>query len=732
MYHYDVSLYQHYESYPIYTADTLPEMNFFYHDDRLLKSLKRDKNLYYNISSAFDIETSIFEYHFIKEKDIYVLDEKYINDSTAMFINTPFSFMYHWQFAVNGCVIVGRTWEEFQFFVKKLVADLELSLDKRVIIYVHNLSYEFQFIYRFFTWHKIMARKPHKVMKAITEDGIEFRCSYFLSNRSLKSFCDSSKLCVHGKLKGALDYSKVRYYDTDMTLEEFRYCTHDVLGLCECIDTLMLDDNLDQIPLTKTGFVRRDCRLQVLANKKNWELLKKSELTSEEYIMAKNAFRGGDTHANRMYAGKVVHDVFSYDITSSYPFVIMTETFPTGRGKEVIVDSNEKLYKYINDYYAIVTIELFDIQCKEDIAMPYIDIAHCKERHGIVEDNGRVYKADYVCLTCTSVDLNIIFEEYESKMTYHVRKMYIYEKTYLPYELRHSVYSYFEKKTIIDPDLDPYNYLKSKNDLNGIFGMMVTAIDQDDVIFLEETGEWGINKNQTLEECLNRYYNSRNSFLSYLWGVFITAFARRNLHKLLRLVKMDAVYVDTDCIKFIGDHNRKYFEDENKRIMNMIKTLDLPPCARNLKGELKVMGLWDYEGMYRDFKSLGAKKYCLTNVKDKYKEVLEDGTEVHYPYVITVSGMNKEKASKQIMNIYDDFKIGKVYHDVGRTVSFFNNNDIQLIEAEGRTFTITPNIGVVDTTYTMGISETYSKMVYDNLMLDEQEYIGVKYKKRGK
>ena len=84
---------------------------------------------YYNIPAAFDIETS----------SLYDRGNK-------------FATMYIWQFGLNGLVIYGRTWAEFVYLLDALAIKLKLHQGRRLVIYVHNLSYEFQFMRKHIKW----------------------------------------------------------------------------------------------------------------------------------------------------------------------------------------------------------------------------------------------------------------------------------------------------------------------------------------------------------------------------------------------------------------------------------------------------------------------------------------------------------------------------------------------------------------------------------------------------
>ena len=136
-----------------YTVDNMPEIDFY----SLPICRKKGKHCktYYNISCTFDIET------------------------TNVSHETPYAFMYHWQFCFNNqYVIFGRTWEEYKQLLAYFAEKLELTETKRLVIYVHNLAFEFQFLWsQLDNISEVFARKPRKIMKFYS-GGFEYRCSY--------------------------------------------------------------------------------------------------------------------------------------------------------------------------------------------------------------------------------------------------------------------------------------------------------------------------------------------------------------------------------------------------------------------------------------------------------------------------------------------------------------------------------------------------------------------------
>ncbi len=133
---------------------------------------------YYNIPISFDIETTSF---YRDETGTQYTYEQYkkLNEGRASKVKLEkVATMYVWQFGINGNVIVGRTWDEFVNVMQRFRDVLELDEKHRAVVFVHNLSYEFQFIRGLFEWEKVFSIDLRKPIYAITKGYIEFRCSY--------------------------------------------------------------------------------------------------------------------------------------------------------------------------------------------------------------------------------------------------------------------------------------------------------------------------------------------------------------------------------------------------------------------------------------------------------------------------------------------------------------------------------------------------------------------------
>ena len=239
------------------------------------------KRYYYNKACAFDIET------------------------TSTIINgTKCAFMYVWMLGIDGYCIVGRTWEEFMWCVDKICEFCGLQGDVLLPIYVHNLSYEMQFIKDRFEWTYILALDERKPIYCRAKCGIEFRCSYRLSGYNLEKVGENLQKYKVSKMVGDLDYEKVRHSKTPLTKEELGYCVHDVLVVMayiqECIDQ---EGSVNYIPSTKTGYVRRYVKRECIGTSKHRNyryrnMIRYLTLEPDEYLQLRECFQGGFTHAS--------------------------------------------------------------------------------------------------------------------------------------------------------------------------------------------------------------------------------------------------------------------------------------------------------------------------------------------------------------------------------------------------------------------------------------------------
>lgn len=672
-------------SYPFYSIiddrQELQELIAPYRYQFSWRSKGMDKDrAYLNVPCSFDIEST--SYNFGTEDD-----------------PSWDGFMYVWQFALDDIAIYGRRWEEFQELLKSLVKWLDLKEYKRLPIYAHFASFEFQFIRNFINVEKVFAKKERVILTADFNNAFQLRCSYALSNMGLAKAIDSTPNAIFKKQSGDdYDYSVVRTPDTELTNEEWTYCLCDVLGLNEYLRNVMIEENMANIPMTSTGFLRRDVRKAVKKNPNNDKEIKALALSPKLYVLCKTARRGGNCHASAYYANIEVENVHSKDRKSSYPAEMeIADNYPITGFREIRA-TEDNLLTAVNEYASLIDLTLFDVELKAPTPIPYIAIAKCTHLEFNVEklvDNGRLVNAKSASMVITEVDYKIIKSQYIFSGVL-INSIHIAKRGHLNREFRELLLDYFRTKCKMESG-DQYLYNKFKNKINAFYGMMLTDICNSLILYTPQCEDLWTKQQPDIEASLNRYYGSKNSFLSYQHGLWVVANARYSHQLGIDAVGMDCIYGDTDSVKYIENHD-KDFDRLNKEWLDRVYNNDIVPVVKIGEKEF-TLGKWETEKDAQSFKTLGAKKYCgIYNGKLK----------------ITVAGLSKDKGAKYLskhggIDAFDiDTEIPPGFS--GRTASHYIDRDKPIqITVNGCTFTTGSSIAVENVSYTFGVSPDYLK-----------------------
>lgn len=626
---------------------------------------------YKNLVAAFDIETTRLE-------------------------DVEQSIMYIWQIDIeNQFVIYGRTWDDYRYFLSEIETVLNTSV--HLILYVHNLAYEFQFLSGVFYFKKddVFAIDSRRPLYVRWDNHIEYRCSYIHSNMSLEKFCQSVGAPIT-KGTGLLDYDKKRFPWTQLSSTELEYCVRDVSSLVSAIKIEMKKDGdtLATIPLTSTGYVRREFKKALQPHRK---MIRKMFPDSELYRQLRFAFRGGNTHANRWIVGEIWENVHSYDKASSYPSQQLNKKYPMGFFKKRNINTIAKLKDLCDthSYCWLAEVVLTNISLKDESwGCPYIPLSKVRDLvHGenYVLDNGRIISADCLTLTITDVDYTILEEEYNFNI--EIKQCWTAFSDYLPDEFRDLVRKLFVAKTELK-GVDEYYYMKSKNKFNSLYGM--TAQDPGKLEYIFDGMEWHVD-DKDVDEILDEARNSM--FLLYQWGVWCTAHARRDLEDGIRLVHDSGdlfLYTDTDCVKYVG--NKTDWTKLNTTIENL--SCKNGGVAKDVNGELHILGVFEKEDTALQFITMGAKKYAYITSDGKLK--------------ITIAGVPKTKGAAELEAAggLKVFKPGFIFR-AGKLESVYNDltTPVPYHTEDGGDIMITRNLYLRPTTYELGYGSDYIKLL---------------------
>lgn len=585
---------------------------FQYHFGDLVGERNKVDNTIYSL----DIETS--SYIILNRKVLPAIEYLKLTEKEQQEAEFR-SCMYIWMFSINEEVYYGRTWEELRSFLVRL----DFYNNYKKIVFIHNLAFEFQYLKSIFNFKNVVARKKHKVMKCEMEEfNIEFHCSYMMSNCALKQLPKIFMLPVEKKV-GDLDYSLLRTPATKLTEKELGYCEYDCLVIYHYIKReLETYKRVDKIPITSTGHVRRELKE---ITTKDWEykskVRKSININPHIFNLLQDAFAGGYTHANWIYTDEIQKNIESWDFTSSYPYILVSHQFPSTEFQKCNIKSRNQMLKR---FAYILVVEFKGIKCK--YFNNFISQNKCQSIIKGVYDNGRIIEAESITITLTDVDFYFLLDTYKYD-SYEIKEAYYSIYDYLPKKFIEFVLEKYVNKTKFkNVEGMEVEYAKEKNKFNALYGMSVTNMIRDEVVY-DNILDWLPDRELTNEEIVAKLNDEKKkAFLSFAYGVWVTAYARSNLLK--NVIKLDdkVVYCDTDSCKLKEGYDRSVIEDYNKfvvkKLQHVSKILDIPFekfAPKDSKGEKHILGVFDNDGKYDEFITQGAKKYAYTKWIDKEK-----------------------------------------------------------------------------------------------------------------
>lgn len=574
------------------------------------------------------------------------------------------AFVYSLAMNIDGQTHVWRKIEDWIKFIKNIETN-----DEVLVIYVHNLGYEFSFLHKYlnenFNIKKLCcANNPNKpIFVRLFENGghniiigkpIEFRCSFMLSGMSLAKTTEGQE---SSKMVGDLDYSKIRHYSTPLTNRELGYIKADVESLAEYIAGMYKKFGVNNLPYTSTGFVRNECRKACFKNKAYHKYIRDLKMNTQVAKLMIEGFSGGYTHANYRYADTIVKNVKSYDITSDYPARMLLDYYPVSDFRE----TDPELFDMYSETHCCIGVFRFEGIVENGFGCPAISESKCRVVNGIETDNGRIRYADVIELTCTEVDI----ESFKLMYTWSEMKcleLHTADRGTLPTELLTTMYDFYLAKTELkDVSGMEEEYMYKKALLNSFYGMMVTGLIRPEYIYDCELGELYVSNEHSPEELIEKAQKDKKRFLYFPWGVWITAHARHELFRMIVKSNGKFVYSDTDSIKVI--YTEEFEEEIKKRNKELAIEVEIA-CAKlgitntrpkTVKGKEKMISLWDDDGLYTYFKTLGAKRYLCYN---------KHGAKNH-KFTLTCSGVDKKKGlkwlrehGKTIKGTFDMFRNG--------------------------------------------------------------------------
>ena len=607
--------------------------------------------------------------------------------------NVKEAYMYHWQFSFTDIVIYGRKWKEFKYLINKIEKVNGFRNNVKLVVWVSNLSFEFQFIRKWLHVTRLFAKEERQPLLVEHNGWLQFREALSISGGNLEQL--AKDYCTTQKLVGDLDYSIKRNSCTLLTDKEKAYCENDVVILKEfseyIFDKYIIPNR--KIPTTKTGILRDEVKANIKDLKKVNDIMMQLFPSEKEYRICMNwLFRGGYVHSNVLHTGMMLYDVYSYDITSSYPAVMLhNDNYPVSRFAMKEINCESELQELCGKYSVYFIAEFENIKNKtlHSIESRNKIIDYSKDA---VFDNGRLVKASYIKVMLTDIDYkiyNMFYQWEEINITFCKYA----KRGKLPNYLLLTLSDEYTKKATLKKQgkQETTEYMISKQKVNSFFGMCVTRFHFDNIAY--ENDEW------TTTNDFDYLKEVSKQFLSPFWGIWVTANARYNLLTNLHEIGEDVVYCDTDSIKFLNhEKHMNVFEKWNAKMEEINRKM----CEeRHLDFEIfKDLGCFDLDGKYEQMKTLGSKRY-LVKENGKYKA--------------TIAGLPKKvipTLAEKGINPFDIFQneMEINFSQSRKLTTCYNDNDTSCM-VDGELMTEKSSVALYEIPFKLNITNEYKNYI---------------------
>lgn len=570
---------------------------------------RRERHHHTPYVAAFDTETSTIE-----------KDGKQI------------AFMYVWQMAVENEAFYGRTWSEFKMCLRKMKNEMHLAVDYKLIVYVHNLKYDFGFYKKEVNLdgNDFVARSRRTVLKHIMDDCFEVRDSAVYTEEPLEHMGEESGI---PKMKG-YDYSRIRHALTPLTPKELEYCEHDVLILTRYfrLEAEKLNCSIYKLALTATQKIKRGINEEFARESRMYQnmimsrQLKDNDHDNHILDLLKHAFFGAFNYSSQLIRGITQDNVAGIDISACYGAQCLLHPYPVGKFTPIALPESTDDLKN-NPRYAgkamLITFAAKDVSAKyADIGFLPINIHNYWQRPASDINNvasKRVLTAAKLEMTLTDVDFKLFLEfysysaikfvsimasDYGDMPPYMIRSIAKTHRKKLEIQRRNNIIKSSRPLTLAEQ----LEYTHVKTGVSRIYGILV----QDPI---RDIYEWNpeINDIQKNGEQKNK---SQFQPVLYQWGVWVVAWARYEILRLLLKLSgtgknfddLKTLYSDTDSLYFKFSASdielvKAYNDMINAKIANVAKKYRLNPESLTGIGTLKIT-------YYQKFKTTGIKQYC--------------------------------------------------------------------------------------------------------------------------
>ena len=572
-------------------------------------------------------------------------------------------------------------------FIKELSnIKVNKKFNNKLLLFAHNGGKfdAYEIIY------KLISKTDIPIYNSLIKDGRIFQFSIKLNNGLTVQFRDSYILCAGSldkllkefkcptkKLTGEIDH-KLIHADNFMSLKEkvLPYLENDVLGLYELVDAMKTVYKEDYSIKLEEALTCASTARKFFINNHDWDTIPLYEIPFNQYLELKDYYYGGRCEC--FHIGAVEKELFYYDFTSLYPWVMAKSQYPYGTytKKDIAGEKfNPNWFGMVKAYVRTTDFTMRPFLPHKDSVGKLI-FSHFKEN---------------TLLWITTEEWRYIID---NNLGYEITPLEI-----LDYEHQHTTYfkamvdKLFEAKKQAEMDGNDARRAMSKIIVNSLYGFWGIKLSENEQLHIQQ-----FTKPQKKNAFIQKHL-SRNRLINFedvgdktlvktvekldakcgniIIAQFTTAYARTELYNLMKDVDTNEgnmYYCDTDSIITDLDFSRK----DNELLANKYRLCVKGESLGDLTNEAGTV-----DGGYKLGVFLGCKSYLLVD-----KNFNED----NFKHLLTYGELGKLKNSVirkfKGINTKNIFKT-KTVNDEEKTIIFtqeenFNHGDkVGVYNAEG-------------------------------------------------
>lgn len=513
-------------------------------------------------------------------------------------------------------------------FIKELSKiKVDNAFNNKLLLYAHNAGKfdAYEIIYKLIGYTNI------EIFHPLFKDGRIFQFSIKLSNKLTIEFRDSYILCAGSldkllkefkcdtkKLTGEVNH-KLLNDKSYIELKEkvLPYLKNDVLGLYELVNSIRTiykeDYNVD---LNEALTCASTTRKFFIKNHK-WKKYPIYNIPFNQYLELKDYYYGGRCEC--FHIGEVNEDLFYYDFTSLYPYVMGKSLYPYGKYKKYSIEGQ----KFNSEWFGMVKCYVKTTDFTMIPYLPYKDkdgkltFPHFKEKK---------------LLWITTEEWKYIIN---NNLGYEIEPLEIldYGKQ-KDYYFKDMVDDLFKAKKQAEEDGNDARRAMAKIIINSLYGFWGIKLSENEQLHIQQF------KNDEKKSAFIQKHLCRNRLIDYedvgdktliktkekldgdcaniIIAQFTTSYARTELYKLMMDIKKKGGktrYSDTDSVVTNIDFSAPENSDLFEKYRLCVKGENLGDLT-NEAGSVK--------GKYTKGVFLGCKSYMLVSEKFNEDDYMKD------------------------------------------------------------------------------------------------------------